>query len=409
MKKAIAIIFTGLMVFNLAACGSNQTSSSTASTTAANAESGKTEASSGGAATDGEIVIGCLQDITGATSSLGQMVQAGAQWAVDEINETGGINGKKLVMNTYDTKADVTEAINAYTKAVTSDKVSLIVGPPVANIALAIKETSEQYEVPVMGLALDPSAQLKADGTPYKNMFCFQPNSIQQGTIMAKYAMKNGFKTFGVIYNESNAYSLSLKDPFIAAVAEGGGTVDEKQQVAYNANDTDFKTLLSPIVSAGVDAIYAPNYTKDLVNIVTAARALGYEGAIICGLDACPPFNTMLGGSSDGVYCINNVDDTEPELQKMIADVKEKTGVEATNKFFLGYDIVKIAAKALEETGTEDPSALRTAIENVKDFDGLTGKITIDPETHMTTGLEMVMFTYEGTTPKMLERFGADN
>ncbi len=409
MKKALAIIFTGLMVFNLAACGSGQTTSTTASTTAAKAESGKTEASSGGTATDGEIVIGCLQDITGATSSLGQMVQAGAQWAVDEINENGGVNGKKLVMNTYDTKADVTEAINAYTKAVTSDKVSLIVGPPVANIALAIKETSEQYDVPVMGLALDPSAQLKADGTPYKNMFCFQPNSIQQGTIMARYAMKNGFKTFGVIYNESNAYSLSLKDPFIAAVGEGGGTVDEKQQIAYNANDTDFKTLLSPIVSAGVDAIYAPNYTKDLVNIVTAARALGYEGAIICGLDACPPFNTMLGGSSDGVYFINNVDDTEPELQEMIAAVKEKTGVEATNKFFLGYDIVKIAAKTLEETGTDDPSALRTAIENVTDFEGLTGKITIDPETHMPTGLEMVMFTYEGTTPKMLERFGADN
>jgi branched-chain amino acid transport system substrate-binding protein len=405
MKKAIAIICAGLMTFNLAACRSSQTPS----TTAANAASSGTETKAGGTATDGEILIGCLQDITGATSSLGQMVEAGAQWAVDEINENGGVKGKKLVMNTYDTKADVTEAINAYTKAVTSDKVSLIVGPPVANIALAIKETSEQYEVPVMGLAMDPSAQLKADGTPYKNMFCFQPNAIQQGAIMAKYAMKNGFKTFGVIYNESNAYSLSLKDPFISTITENGGTVDGKQQVAYNANDTDFKTLLSPIVNANVDAIYAPNYTKDLVNIVTAARALGYEGAIICGLDACPPFNTMLGGSSDGVYCINNVDDTEPELQKMIAAVKEKTGVEATNKFFLGYDIVKIAVKCLEETGTDDPAALRTAIENVKDFKGLTGNISIDPNTHMTTGLDMVMFTYEGTTPKMLERFSADN
>lgn len=405
MKKAMAIICAGLMTFNLAACGSSQTPS----TTAANAASSGTETKSGGTATDGEILIGCLQDITGATSSLGQMVEAGAQWAVDEINENGGVKGKKLVMNTYDTKADVTEAINAYTKAVTSDKVSLIVGPPVANIALAIKETSEQYEVPVMGLAMDPSAQLKADGTPYKNMFCFQPNAIQQGAIMAKYAMKNGFKTFGVIYNESNAYSLSLKDPFISTITENGGTVDGKQQVAYNANDTDFKTLLSPIVNANVDAIYAPNYTKDLVNIVTAARALGYEGAIICGLDACPPFNTMLGGSSDGVFCINNVDDTEPELQKMIAAVKEKTGVEATNKFFLGYDIVKIAVKCLEETGTDDPAALRTAIENVKDFKGLTGNISIDPNTHMTTGLDMVMFTYEGTTPKMLERFSADN
>ncbi len=403
MKRAMAIILTGLMTFSLAGCGSSQTTP----TTAANSTAAGTETKA--AEADGEILIGCLQDITGATSSLGQMVEAGAKWAVEEINANGGVNGKKLVMNTYDTKADVTEAINAYTKAVTSDKVSLIVGPPVANIALAIKETSEQYEVPIMGLAMDPSAQLKTDGTPYKNMFCFQPNAIQQGTIMAKYALKNEFKTFGVIYNESNAYSLSLKDPFIKAITENGGTVNEKQQVAYNANDTDFKTLLSPIVSANVDAIYAPNYTKDLVNIVTAARALGYEGAIICGLDACPPFNTMLGGSSDGVFCINNVDDTEPELQKMIAAVKEKTGIEATNKFFLGYDIVKIAAKSLEETGTDDPAALRTAIENVKDFKGLTGNISIDPKTHMTTGLDMVMFTYEGTTPKMLERFSADN
>lgn len=407
MKKTMAITIAGLLTFSLVACGSSQ-STTTVTTTAANAATSGTE-SKGEETTDGEIVIGCLQDITGATSSLGQMVQAGAQWAVDEINENGGVNGKKLVMNTYDTKADVTEAINAYTKAVTSDKVSVIVGPPVANIALAIKETSEQYDVPVMGLAMDPSAQLKTDGTPYKNMFCFQPNAIQQGTIMAKYAMKNGFQTFGVIYNESNAYSLSLKDPFVTTIKENGCTVDEKQQVAYNANDTDFKTLLAPIVNADVDAIYAPNYTKDLVNIVTAARALGYEGAIICGLDACPPFNTMLGGSSDGVYCINNVDDTEPELQKMIAEVKEKTGVEATNKFFLGYDIVKMAAKSLEETGTEDPAALRTAIENIKDYEGLTGTISIDPKTHMTTGLEMVMFTYEGTTPKMLERFSADN
>jgi branched-chain amino acid transport system substrate-binding protein len=411
MKKAMALILAGMMTMSMAGCGSS-TSSAPATTAAPTAAETTAAASAAGENAapelDGEIVIGCLQDITGATSSLGQMVQAGAQWAVDEINENGGVSGKKLVMNTYDTKADVTEAVNAFTKAVTADKVELIVGPPVANIALAIKETTEQYDVPVMGLALDPNAQLKTDGTAYKNMFCFQPSATSQGAIMAKYAMKNGFKTFGVIYNESNAYSLSLKDPFLNTLAENGGVCEEKQIVSYNANDTDFKTLLAPIVSANVDAIFAPNYTKDLVNIVTAARALGYEGAIVCGLDACPPFNTMLGGDCDGVYCINNVDDTEPHLQEMIAEVKEKTGVEATNKFFLGYDIVKMAAKCLEEAGTDDPEALRTAIENIKDFEGLTGSITMDPATHMPTGLEMVMFTYEGTTPKMLERYSAD-
>ena len=62
------------------------------------------------------INVGCLQDITGPTSSLGNMVTAGAQWAVDEINAAGGVNGKQINLIVYDTKGDVTEAINAYTR-----------------------------------------------------------------------------------------------------------------------------------------------------------------------------------------------------------------------------------------------------------------------------------------------------
>ena len=104
--------------------------------------------------------------------------------------------------------------MNAYITAVTVDKVALIVGPPVANIANAIKETSEDYDVPVMGFALDPNCQLKEDGTPYKNMFCFQPSATTQGEIMAAFAVKNGLKTFGVLYNQENSYSLSLLAPF---------------------------------------------------------------------------------------------------------------------------------------------------------------------------------------------------
>lgn len=125
---------------------------------------------------------------------MGLSVQKGAQAAVDEINANGGINGKKIVMNTYDTKGDVTEAVNSYITAVTVDQVSLIVGPPVANIANAIKETSEGYDVPVVGLAMDPACQTKSEGVPYKNMFALQPSATTQGDIMAAFAVKNGYQ-----------------------------------------------------------------------------------------------------------------------------------------------------------------------------------------------------------------------
>lgn len=408
MKKALAVLLTLMLVLGLAACGGDTGSS----TPPAPASSVSQPASQAGgdepapAPTDGEpIVIGCLQDISGATSTLGQMVEAGAKWAIDEINANGGVDGRPIEMITYDTKADVNEAINAFTRACTVDNVSAIIGPPVANIALAIGPISEDYDVPVLGFAIDSKCQVKEDGTPYKNMFAFQPNANSQGAIMASYAMKNGFNTFGVIYNEGNAYSVSLQEPFIKTVEEKGGTVS--RVVTYTANDKDFKTMLQPIINDGVDAIFIPNYTQELILIAQQARALGFEGAMVCGLDACPPFNTLFGEDCDNIYFINNIDDTEAELAAMISDVKAATGIDATNKFFLGYDVGHILAGIFAEVGTE-PAAVRDAVENVSGFDGLTGTITIDPATHMPTGLEMVMFTYEGTTPKMLERYSAD-
>ena len=401
-KKLLSLLLAGAMIFALAACG-NDTADATPTPGGTNTETPGTETPvDQNPSAAGRIVIGILQDITGATSSLGQMVEAGANWAVDEINANGGVNGQTIRTITYDTQGDVTEAVNAFTRAVTVDNVSAIIGPPVANIALAIAPISEEYDVPVLGFAMDLACTLKDDGTPYKNMFLFQPNADQQAAIMASYAIQNGFETFGIIYNQSNAYSTALLPNFRSTVEAGGGSV--VQEVSYGANDRDFATLLAPIINAGVDAIYVPNYTQELVQITDAARNAGFEGALICGLDACPPFNTIYGADCSNIYFINNVDDTEADLQAMITEVKEATGIDATNKFFLGYDVANILADIIAEVGT-DPAAIAEATANVTNYEGLTGNITIDPDTHMPTGLEMVMFTYEGSTPVMLERY----
>lgn len=404
MKKILAITLALVMAFSLVACGGS-TSSTPASTAESASTTSTSEAPAEGedTAEGGEILIGCLQDITGATSALGMSVQAGAQAAVDEINANGGINGKTLVMNTYDTRGDVTEAVNAYITAVTVDEVSLIVGPPVANIANAIKETSEEYDVPVMGFALDPTCQLKDDGTPYKNMFCFQPSATDQGKIMAAFAVQNGLETFGILYNQENSYSLSLLDPFIDELAANDITIDESLIVPYGSSDTDYRTLLQPIVSAGVDAIYCPNYTQELVAIVTAATELGYEGKIVCGLDAAPSFNTTYGGDCSNVYYINNINTDDATTAEMAAAVEDS--VSAVNKYFLGYDVVMIAKQCIEEAGLEDPAALLSAIENVSGYEGLTGTITIDPATHMPASMAMFMYTYDNQTPVMLGEF----
>lgn len=394
MKRIFSLIVALSMAIGLVACGGS--GSSTAASTAGTSGTASSSSESGG-----EILIGCLQDITGNTSSLGLSVQKGAQAAVDEINANGGIDGKTLVMKTYDTKGDVTEAVNAYITAVTADNVSLIVGPPVANIVNAIKETSESYDVPIAGLAMDPACQLKDDGTPYKNIFALQPSATSQGEIMAAFALKNGYKTFGILYNQENSYSVSLLTPFTERLAEDGITIDDNLIVAYGAADTDYKTLLQPLVSAGVDAIYCPNYTQQLVAIQTAATELGYKGKIIAGLDAAPAFNTTYGGDCSNVYYINNINTEDPDIAAQIEKISDS--VAAPNKYFLGYDIVKASADCMSKVGT-DPAALRDALENLN-YTGVTGTIKIDPSTHMPTGMSMYMYTYDNQTPVMLEQF----
>jgi branched-chain amino acid transport system substrate-binding protein len=395
MKKVLAMLMVTLMVLSLAACGSSTTAKK--QTTPAGSSSADKSASGD------EIVIGCLQDTTGVTSTLGKMIQGGAQWAVDEINAAGGVKGKKIKLVTYDTKADVQEAINAFTRMCTTDKVSAIIGPPVANIGIAIAPISEQYKVPVLHFAIDDRATIKDNGKPYKNMFLFQPSAKQQGAIMGNFAVQErGLKKFGIIYNQSNAYSVSLLEPFKKAVTKDGAQI--VAEVPYQANDKDFKTMLNKIVSAGADAIYAPNYTQELILIVQQARAIGFEGPLICGLDACPPFPKLCGPESNGIVYINNITESEPKIQDIVKAYKEKTGNDATNKFFLGYDVMKIIAKTIEEVGT-DPVAIRDATEKIKGYEGLTGNITIDPNTHQTKGLEMVMHVIENESPKMLKRY----
>lgn len=395
MKRFLAILLAVIMVCSVTACGSTQ---ETQSGTPADDKISEAE-------DKGDIVIGCLQDITGVTSTLGKMVEEGAKWAADEINAAGGVNGRNIKIVTYDTKADVQEAINAFKRMCTADKVSAIIGPPVANIAIAIAPISEQYDIPVLHFAIDDRATLKDDGAPYKNMFLFQPSAKQQGAIMAEFAIKDkGLKKLGIIYNQSNAYSVSLLEPFKEAATEAGAEI--VAEVPYQPNDKDFKTMLSKITSAGAEAIYAPNYTQELILIVQQARAIGFNGPLICGLDACPPFPKLCGPESDDVIYINNITETEPQIQDIIEAYKGKTGNDATNKFFLGYDTMKIIAKTIEEVG-DDPAAIKEAIEKLSGYEGLTGNITINPATHQPQGLEMVMHEIKNQAPVMLKRYSA--
>ena len=379
-KRLIALLLALALTFTLVACGGG-----------------------GAPAEDGEILIGSLNDITGPTSTFGLQVDLGVRWAVDAINANGGVNGRQIRVITYDTAGDVSEAVNAFTRAVTMDNVVAVVGPPISNIALAVAPISEQFDVPLLGFALDSRAHIREDGTPFRNMFGMQPNADAQGAAMARFALQEGYRNFGIIFNEGNAYSVSLRDPFVAVIEAGGGTIVE--EVTYTWGVTEFRTLLDRLIAADVEAIFAPNFTQEIILIYQQARALGYEGRLIFGLDACPPFQHLLGEAPENVFFLNNVNVNDPDsdLRVFMDEIYEELGIIATEKFFIGYDVANILAMIFETT--TDPDEIREAVRGLTNYQGRSGVLTIDPSRHELVGYELHLFTYVGMEPVLLYTF----
>ena len=354
---------------------------------------------------DDPIVIGILQDTTGGTATLGKSVQKGVEDAIADINAAGGIGGKEVQFIEYDTAANVDTAIAAYIKAVTVDEVDFIIAPPIANIVNGLKAMTASFDVPMITLAVDPACYKDENGNIYSSLFCAQPSTTVQGTIMAEFALQNGFKNFGVFYTKDNSYSVALLNPFIDTVREKGGALEEANIIGYNSTETDISTLIKPLIDAGVDAIYCPNYTAPLVLIKKTCDQLGYTGAIITGLDGAPAFNTQVGADCSNVYYINNIDVYEEATEKMIEERCAEVG--APNKYFLGYDSMQMAAKIMEEVGT-DAAAITEKLSSYS-YEGMTGVISIDPETHMPVdGTPMFMYKYDDTTPVMLQKYPAE-
>ena len=348
-----------------------------------------------GAATAKEILIGNMQDISGPTSVWGNAVTRGAEIAVEKINAAGGIDGVMLRLVTMDTKANVQEAIKGYNSLVSSGVIA-VVGPPVSNIGLAVAPLANKAGVPVVGSFIDPRVTVGEDGKPQPAMFLMQPSSVQYSEIMASYTIdKLGLKKIGILYDQSNAFAVSLLKPYVEYVKAAGGEIVSEQ--VYAKGDKDFKTQLNKIKESGAQCLYFPNYIQDAVLAMKQRRQIGLDIPVIGGLDFAPPFASLVGDdeAADDIYLANNFSEKEPQLQEVWGVYKKKYNEDPVNKVFLGYDKVILIQEAMKLGGGTTSDKIIAGLSQVKNLQGTTGVLTISPETHQPTGLSMVMYKIE--------------
>lgn len=338
--------------------------------------------SGGGSSSGDEIVVGSNFELTGNHAQYGSNAAKGFKLAVKEVNDAGGVNGKKIKIVEADSKSETAESVNAATKLISDDKVVAIVGPAVTANVIAESQVAADNNIPVIAPAATNPDVTVENGTLKSFIFrsCFI--DPQQSEVMAEFAAKDLNAKTAVLYLDSSSdYSKSLGKIFQEKFESLGGKI--VMQEAFLAKDQDFKAALTKIQTANADVIFVPAYYEEVGKIVKQARELGITAAIL-GTDGWDDSKVVEIAGADALnntfFCTHYFEgdeDVQGFLTAYKTEYKEDPNVFAA----LGYDAGKMLVDAIQRGGT-DSAKIRESIENIKDLKVGTGMITMDAKTH---------------------------
>lgn len=335
-------------------------------------------------ANDGDaetIKVGSLFELTGAVSAYGNAEANAVKLAVDEINEAGGIDGKKIELVEYDNKSDEQETASAGTKLATQDNVLVVVGPATSGLTKATIPSMTRAGVPIVSpSATDDTVTVDENGDvqPYAFRVAFQDSF--QGVTLAQFAQKDlGAQKAIILGDNSSDYAIGLAKNFKDTFE--GEIVDE---VNFTDADSDFSAVLTKIKSMDFDVLFVPGYYEQGGLIIKQAREMGLTQPIL-GPDGFGNETLIeLAGAdnlSDVYYTAHFSADSENEnVQSFLKNFEEATGESADMFSALAYDTMYLVRDAIDAADEHSAEAVTKALENITDFEGITGTFSFDEQ-----------------------------
>lgn len=369
LNRTLSIALSALMVLALLA-GCNNSSSS----------SGGNQPTQAPAAN--VLKIGVFQPLTGENGGGGLQELYGIQYA-NSLFPTVNVGGVEYTIQLVvrDNKSDKTEAPLA-AQSLVAEGVVIVVGTYGSGTAIAGGPIFEDAQIPAVGASCtNPQVTI---GNDYYFRICFLDPF--QGTVMANYAINNGYKTAAVVSQVGDDYTSGLANFFINAFTALGGEIVSEQQFQKDA--TDFKSILTNIKAADPDFIFSPSSQTVAPLFIKQARELNITTPIGAG-DTWDNETILenLDGEAEGVVFSTFFDEayTESDIaanfvtgfRQYLAD--EGHGEGAISAFSaLGYDSYLVARAALEAAGSLEGPVIRDALAALV-FEGcVTGTVKFD-------------------------------
>lgn len=330
------------------------------------------------APTGNELLIGEVGSMTGSEATFGMSTHNGIALAFEKVNAAGGVKGKTLKLISLDDQGKPEEAATAVTKLVTQDKVIAILGEVASSRSLAMAPIAQQNRIPMITpSSTNPKVTQVGD-------FIFRVCFIDpfQGTVMAKFASETlKMKNVAILRDIKNDYSVGLANFFKETFEKAGGKIII--DTSYSAGDMDFKSQLTSIRTKKPDAIFVPGYYTEVGLIARQAKELGLNVPLMGGDGWDSPKLKEIGGKAiEGSYFSNHYseEDKSPNVQKFIAEYKTKYSIVPDGMAAMGYDAAMVLVDALNKAPEMTNTGIRDAIAKTKDFQGVTGLITLNEQ-----------------------------
>jgi branched-chain amino acid transport system substrate-binding protein len=348
-RSAVGLFSVLLVALLLAACGGDD-------------EKGT------GAGSAEPIRIGALTSLTGNFAPWGVQVRDGMQLAVNEVNQAGGVNGRKLELVVADDQSKADEGTRAIERLIEQDRVVAVGGIISSDVGLATARIAEQSKVP-MFLVKAGSGKILTSASRYTFRTCLPAAPMVAGPVL-QYVQSKGQKRVGAIvadYAWGQAIKAALEEEFKQAP-------DIKLQVEVApVGEQDFTTYLRSLESLDPQVIVATGHPPGAGAITVQSADLGFDVPIT---GAYTPRSLVMSGAKDAAIdryadfgCADVQSNEYQDLARRFLQFSQ------SNKFFeddalAGFGIVTMVAEAVRAAG-DDPAAIATHLhQNTFDIPG---------------------------------------
>lgn len=320
--------------------------------------------------------IGWFSPLTGAAATQGTAAQDAVKLYVEELNQRGGLLGKKVEVVYYDDVSDAEQAVKIATKLVEVDQVDFVISSIISNCVLASGQIFEDAKIPFFGMGFSPTFMDK----DWK--YCTRPtmNSARSIPYLTTVMKEFGFESVAIFEGQDD-YGASAGKTMREACEKDGITVTTTQN--YISGDTDFSGQVARILSTNPDCVFLGVLGSEVGNAMRQFRQFGYDGILFYSEPLQQDHYDIAGEATDHIaFAFPYVTYTDIEdctndymyafLEKYVAAYGYLPKGEAA---YRSWDAMTVLEAAVNAAGTDDGEAILESIYNIKDLQALGGNM----------------------------------